>query len=89
MLIMTAGGRQSTLDGVVKTQPHIAPFSTRGLINHLVELIVSEDKAFQLLDTLAFRQLIHYLHPALAIKDIPHWTKIHEEVLACAVQAKL
>ena len=89
MLIMTASGRQSTLDGVVKTQPRIAPFSTRGLVDHLVELIVSEDEAFQLLDRLAFRRLIHYLRPALAIKDIPHRTKIREEVLARAVQAKL
>ena len=88
MLIMTASSRQSTLDGVVKTQPRIALFSTRGLVDHLVELIVTEDDAFQLLDRPAFQRLIHYLHPTLAIKDIPHRTKIREEVLAHAEQAK-
>ncbi len=88
MLIMTASSWQLTLDGVVKTQPHISPFLTWGLINHLIELIISEDDVFQLLDRPAFWQLIHYLHPTLAIKDIPYQTKICEEVLAHAVQAK-
>jgi len=54
----------------------------------LVELIVSEDNAFYLLNKPVFRQLIHYLWPSLAIKDIPHRTKIREEVLARAVLAK-
>jgi len=88
MLIMTARDSQSTLDGVVTSQPHVAPFSTRGLIDHLVELIISEDDAFYLLNKPVFRQLVHYLHPNLAIKDIPHRTRMREEVLACAVQAK-
>jgi len=88
MLIMTARDSQSTLDGMVTSQPRVAPFSTRGLIDHLVELIVTEDDAFYLLDKPVFRQLIHYLRPNLAIKDIPHRTRIREEVLAHAVQAK-
>jgi hypothetical protein len=54
----------------------------------LVELIVSKDDAFYLLDKPVFRQLIHYLRPTLALKDIPHRTKIREEILARAVQAK-
>ena len=66
----------------------MAPFSTQGLVDHVVELIVSEDDAFYLLDKPVFRKLLHYLRPNLAMKDIPHRTKIHEEVLARAVQAK-
>ncbi len=53
-----------------------------------MELIVSEDDAFYLLDKPIFQQLVHYLRPNLAIKDIPHHTRMREEVLAHAVQAK-
>ena len=70
-------------------QPHVVPFSTRGLIDYLVELIISEDDAFYLLDKPMFQPLLHFLWPALAMKDIPHRTKICEEVLACAAQAKM
>jgi hypothetical protein len=73
---------------MVTSQPRVAPFSTRGFVEHVVELIISEDNAFYLLDKPAFCWLIHYLRPTLTIKDIPHRTRIREEVLACAVQAK-
>ncbi len=59
--MMTASTHQTTLDGMVMSQPCMAPFSMRGLINHVVELIVSEDNAFLLLNKPTFRQLIHYL----------------------------
>ena len=88
MLMMTSSNRQSTLDGILTSQPCVAPFLTQGLVDHVVELIISEDDAFYLLDKPAFRKLLHYLRPNLTIKDIPHRTKIHEEVLAHAVQAK-
>lgn len=84
----TASNRQTTLDGAVTSQPRVAPFSMRGLIDHIVELVVSEDDAFYLLDKPPFRQLIHYLRPTLLTKDIPHRTKIREEILARAVEAK-
>ena len=60
----------------------------QGLINHLVELIVTEDEVFQLLNRPMFQQLLNYLCPMLPNGDIPHPTKIYDEVLACAVQAK-
>ena len=88
MLITTTSQRQTTLDETFTTQQCVPPFSTRGLIDHLVELIVTEDEAFQLLDRPAFRQLLNYLRPTLPNGDIPHRTKIHDEVLARAVQAK-
>jgi hypothetical protein len=88
MLMMTASQRQTTLDGSVVRQPRVAPFSTRGLIDHLVELIVSEDHSFYLLDKPAFRQLLHYLRPTLSRKDIPHRTRIRQETLARAVEAE-
>ena len=88
MLTTTTSNRQSTLDGVVTSQPRATPFSARGLIDHLVQLVVTEDDAFYLLDKSAFRQLIHYLRPTLSTKEIPHRTKIREEILARAAQAK-
>ena len=66
----------------------MALFSTQGLIDHLVKLVVSEDNAFLLLDKPAFQQLIQYLCPSLPQQDIPHRTKIREEVLAHTVQAE-
>ena len=89
MLTTTASNCQTTLDGVVTSQPRTALFSTWGLIDHIIELVVSEDNAFYLLDKTAFCQLIHYLCPTLSMKEIPHCTDIREEILACAAQAKL
>jgi hypothetical protein len=89
--MITASQRQATLDGSFTRQPRsprIAPFSSRGLIDHLVELVVSEDEAFNLVEKPAFRQLLHYLRPGLASSDIPHRTKLREEVLQRAVQAE-
>jgi len=88
MFTITASQRQTTLDGKFTSQKRVAPFSIRGLINHLVELVVSEDDAFLLLDKPVFWQLIQYLCPSLPKQDIPYCTKIREEVLACAVQAE-
>src|SRR6266581_974573 len=88
MLMMTCSQCQTMLDGSFTHQPHIPPFSLQGLIDHLVELIISEDEAFYLLDKPTFCQLLQYLCPTLPSKDIPHWTKIHDEVVTCAVQAE-
>jgi len=60
----------------------------QGLMDHLVELIVSEDDAFLLLNKPVFRHLLHYLCPSLCLNDIPHHTKVHGEVLVRAVEAK-
>ena len=88
MLITPTSQCQTTLDETFATQQRVASFSTRGLINHLVELIITEDEAFQLLDRPTFWQLLNYLCSTLPNGDIPHCTKIHNKVLAHAVQAK-
>ena len=89
ILMITSSQRQTTLDGTFTTQKRVAPFSKRGLIDHLVELVVTEDEAFQLVDKPTFRQLLYYLHPTLPKGGIPHRTKIHDEILARAAQAKV
>ena len=53
--MITASQRQATLNGSLTCQPCVAPFSVQGLVDHLVELIVTEDEAFYLLDELVFR----------------------------------
>ena len=88
MLMITSSQRQSTLDGAFPIQQRVAPFLKRGLIDHLVELVVTEDEAFQLLDKPAFRRLLYFLHPTLPRGGIPHRMKIHDEILARTVQAK-
>ena len=84
----TPSQHQTTLDGSFTRQPHVAPFSSQGMVDHLVQLIVTEDEAFYLLEKPAFWQLLLYLRPTLTDRDIPHCTKIREEVLTCSVQAK-
>jgi len=85
---MTPSQRQTTLDGSLTHQPHVPPFTSKGLIDYLVQLIVTEDEAFLLLDKPAFRDLLTFLRPALNDRDIPHHTKIHEETLKRAVQGE-
>ena len=53
-------------------------------MDHIVELIVTEDKAIQLVDKDSFRRLLQYLRPSLSDKDIPHHTKTRDEILARA-----
>lgn len=60
----------------------------QGLLNYIIELIVSEDDAFQLIDKCSFRRLLMYLRPSLLDKDIPHRTKLTKEILEHAAQAE-
>jgi len=88
MLMITSSQHQMTLDGSITHQPRVPPFSSQGLIDHLVELIVSKDEAFYFVDKPAFCRLLYYLHPSLKDKEIPHCTKIREEVMTCATQGE-
>jgi hypothetical protein len=36
--------KQGTLDGNVIVQPRVPPFTTAGLLDYIVELVVCEDK---------------------------------------------
>ncbi|KAM6489570.1 hypothetical protein JOM56_014989, partial [Amanita muscaria] len=57
------GQKQTTLDGVVTRQPRPPAFTTDGLLDYIIELVVSEDEAFQLTDKKPFCQLLTYLRP--------------------------
>ena len=46
-------------------------------------------QAFQLVDKGAFRRLLMFSRPSLSEKDIPHRTKIHQEILLRAHAAEV
>jgi len=50
-------------------------------MDYIVELIITEDEAMQLVDKGLFRHLLQYLRPSLSDKDIPHHTKTRDEIL--------
>jgi hypothetical protein len=73
---------QQTLDSALVTKPPL--FTRAGLLEYIVELVVVEDEAFQLVDKGAFRRLLEYLRPSLIARDIPHKTKVRDEIMARA-----
>ncbi|KAG2758103.1 hypothetical protein P692DRAFT_20867005 [Suillus brevipes Sb2] len=64
---------QKTLDSSLTQK--IPAFTKSGLMDYIIELIVCEDEAFQLVDKGPFRRLLQYLQPSLSDNDIPHHTK--------------
>ncbi|KAK7025717.1 HAT family dimerization domain-containing protein [Favolaschia claudopus] len=78
-------GQQSTLEGFATKTP---PFTSEGLVDHLVELMVTEDDAFRLVDKAPFRRVLHYCRPSLKESDIPHRTKMRGEILTRASEAE-
>jgi hypothetical protein len=75
----TSSQHQQTLDASLA--PKVPQFTKAGLMDYIVELIVSEDEAFQLVDKGPFRRLLQYLRPSLSDNDIPHRTKTRQEIL--------
>jgi hypothetical protein len=41
--------RHGILDGMVVVQSHVPPFTTAGLLDYIVELVVCEDEVFEFL----------------------------------------
>ena len=70
---------QQTLDASLT--PKVPQFTKAGLMDYIVELIVSEDEAFQFVDKGPFHRLLQYLCPSLSDNDIPHCTKTWQEIL--------
>lgn len=60
----------------------------QGLLDHLIELVVSEDHAFKILDRPTFRRLLLYIRPSLQDRDIPHRTKLRQLILERAKDAE-
>ncbi|KDQ48995.1 hypothetical protein JAAARDRAFT_201237 [Jaapia argillacea MUCL 33604] len=79
-------GKQMTLDSMLT--PKIPPFMASGLLDHIIELIVAEDKAFQLVDKGPFWRLLKFLKLNLTESAIPHHTKVRDEVMIKAREAQ-
>ncbi|KAG1868644.1 hypothetical protein F4604DRAFT_1682281 [Suillus subluteus] len=74
---------QTTLDGKLVCKP--PAFTKEGLLEYIMELIVTEDDAIQLIDKPAFRRLLQYARPTLTEQDIPHRTKLTETIKSRAM----
>ncbi|KAF8811331.1 hypothetical protein BYT27DRAFT_7089668, partial [Phlegmacium glaucopus] len=72
--------RQGTLDAIVTKEPRAPTFTTSGLLDYIVELVVCEDKAFQLVEKGPFRHLLRYLRPTLPDNDIPHRKALRQAI---------
>jgi hypothetical protein len=81
----TIASSQQTLYGALG--PKLPAFTKAGLLEYIIELIVVEDEAFQLVEKGAFRRLLTYLRPNLAKHDIPHKTKVREQIMERAETA--
>ncbi|KAG1779414.1 hypothetical protein EV702DRAFT_1043844 [Suillus placidus] len=74
---------QTTLDGNLVAKPPM--FTKEGLLEYIMELVVTEDEAIQLIDKPAFRRLLQYARPSLTEKDIPHRTKLTDTIKSRAM----
>lgn len=73
---------QMTLDASLVLRP--PAFTKDGLLEYIMELIVTKDEAIQLIDKPAFQYLLQYARPSLTEKDIPHRTKLTDTIKARA-----
>ncbi|KAG1773678.1 hypothetical protein EV702DRAFT_1201002 [Suillus placidus] len=74
---------QTTLDANLIAKPPM--FTKEGLLEYIMELVVTEDEAIQLIDKPAFRRLLQYARPSLTEKDIPHRTKLTDTIKSRAM----
>lgn len=81
--------RQASLDDVVTREQKPPVFTSDGLLDYIVELIVCEDEAFQLIEKGSFRRLLQYCRPSLGSKDIPYRQKIQQEIIDRARLAEI
>ncbi|PPQ85072.1 hypothetical protein CVT26_005196 [Gymnopilus dilepis] len=69
---------QKNLDGFVKSVPK---WSKEGLLEHIIDFVVSDDQPFRIVEKSSFRALLTYQRPAMNDSDIPHRTKLREEIV--------
>ncbi|KAF8799820.1 hypothetical protein BYT27DRAFT_7217371 [Phlegmacium glaucopus] len=82
------GLHQSNLDSIITREPRQPPFTTNGLMDYIVELVVREDEAFQLVERDGFHSLLRYCRPSLSDKDIPKRKTVRAEVIRRAQLAE-
>ncbi|KAG6905960.1 hypothetical protein DXG01_016673 [Tephrocybe rancida] len=69
---------QTKLDGWVEGVPK---WTSEGLLNHILEFIMSDDQAFHLIEKKSFCGILKYQRPSMKASDIPKCTKLQEEII--------
>ncbi|KAG6912948.1 hypothetical protein DXG01_010873 [Tephrocybe rancida] len=69
---------QTKLDGRVEGVPK---WTSEGLLDHIMEFIVSNNQAFRLIEKKSFRGILKYQRPSTKESDIPKRTKLQEEII--------
>ncbi|KAJ6540774.1 hypothetical protein B0H19DRAFT_1078173 [Mycena capillaripes] len=82
-------GVQGTLDCLVVSTPRLPVFTPEGLPDFLIELIVTQDEAFMLIEAPSLRRLLQYLKPTLKDSDIPTRKTLRTHILARAKEVEL
>ncbi|KAF8270572.1 hypothetical protein EI94DRAFT_1798065 [Lactarius quietus] len=63
-------------------------FTSAGVMDYIIKLVILEDEAFCLVDRSSFHQLLKFCRPLLLEQDIPHRHALHVEILRHAEIAK-
>ena len=70
--------KQGNLDSFMQRMP---TWTKQGLMEHIVQFVVADDQSFLVLEKPSFRNLLRYLRPNMKDSDIPHRTKLREEIM--------
>jgi hypothetical protein len=70
--------KQVSLDGFMQ---HIPTWTKQGLMEHIIQFVVEDDQSFLVLEKPSFRNLLRYLRPNMKDSDIPHRTKLREQIM--------
>ncbi|KAH9168616.1 hypothetical protein EDB89DRAFT_1909195 [Lactarius sanguifluus] len=75
---------QVNLDGFMQRIP---TWSKQGLMEHVIQFVVEDNQLFLVVEKLSFCNMLRYLHPNMKDLDIPHRTKLQDEVLGATCSA--
>ncbi|KAH9007830.1 hypothetical protein EDB84DRAFT_1447292 [Lactarius hengduanensis] len=69
---------QVNLDGFMQRIP---TWTKQGLMEHVIQFVVEDDQSFLVVEKPSFRNMLRYLRPNMKDLDIPHRTKLQDEVI--------
>lgn len=70
--------KQVNLDGFMQ---RILTWTKQGLMEHIIQFVVEDDQSFLVIEKPSFRNLLRYLRPNMKESDIPHRTKLREDIM--------
>ncbi|KAH9007904.1 hypothetical protein EDB84DRAFT_1447253, partial [Lactarius hengduanensis] len=60
----------------------IPTWTKQGLMEHVIQFVVEDDQSFLVVEKPSFRNMLRYLRPNMKDSDIPHRTKLWDEVVS-------